>query len=92
MTHALISTTGLAALMLTLTACTSDKAGFPTLLPTAQVLAPPTLPDHAGPVTSSSAQVDAQTTARADALRARADALRGPVIEPGSPALRPAAQ
>ena len=78
--------------LLTLAGCAPATGDFPDLLPTAQVLAPPTLPDHAGPVTPSSQPVDAQVQSRADALRARADALRGPVIEAGNPALRPPSQ
>lgn len=56
--------------------------GYPLLLPTAQMLAPPVLPDHAGPVTASPDAVDAAVQARADTLRDRADALRRPVIAP----------
>lgn len=63
-----------------LTACSADMEPYPSLLPTDRILAEPTLPDHAPQATSSG--VEAETQARADALRQRADALRRPVIEP----------
>lgn len=76
MRHALILTCAAA-----LAACTGDAETYPSLLPTDRILVEPALPDHA-PRAASSAAVDAEAKARADALRQRAEALRGPVIEP----------
>lgn len=74
---------------LTLIACAALLSGcdgkddpYPRLLPTDQILAEPTLPDHAPEAATSPATVDAEAEARAAELRRRADALRGPVIEP----------
>lgn len=69
------------SLAVALSACAGESDPYPRLLPTDQILAEPTLPDHA-PQAASSVAVDAQVQARADALRRRADTLRGPVIEP----------
>ena len=65
-----------------LTGCAGNADTYPRLLPTDQILAEPTLPDHIPRTATSSASVDAEAEARAAALRRRADALRGPVIEP----------
>lgn len=65
-----------------LSACAGESGPYPRLLPTDRILAEPALPDHAPDAAASSAAVDAQAQAHADALRQRADALRGPVIEP----------
>ncbi|WP_207099532.1 hypothetical protein [Paracoccus shandongensis] len=65
-----------------LSGCGNEADPYPRLLPTDQILAEPTLPDHAPDAAASPAAVDAQAKARAEALRQRADALRGPVIEP----------
>ncbi|MDQ1898917.1 hypothetical protein RAH32_00455 [Paracoccus sp. WLY502] len=65
-----------------LAACSTDTESYPRLLPTDQILAEPLLPDHAPQATST--DLEAETQARADALRQRADALRGPVIEPAA--------
>lgn len=67
-----------------LAGCTGEARDYPRLLPTDQILAEPTLPDHAPDAALSPADVDAEAQARADALRQRAEALRGPVIEPGT--------
>ena len=64
-------------------ACTQDAGDYPRLLPTAQVLAEPVLPEHAAPVAQDPAPVTTAVNDRAEALRARAAALRRPVIEPG---------
>lgn len=72
----------LSACLAVLSGCANDAQTYPRLLPTAQVLAEPTLPDHAPDAAVSSAAVDAQAQSQADSLRRRADSLRGPVIEP----------
>ena len=63
-------------------ACTQDAGDYPRLLPTAQVLAEPVLPEHAAPAAQDPAPVTTGIANRADALRARAGTLRRPVIEP----------
>ncbi|SNR52819.1 hypothetical protein EYF88_12050 [Paracoccus sediminis] len=78
MKHALI----LCACVALVPGCDASPEAYPRLLPTDQILAEPTLPDHAPAAATSPAVVDAQAEARAAALRRRADALRGPVIEP----------
>jgi hypothetical protein len=78
MKHALILT-ACAAL---LSGCEGESEPYPRLLPTDQILAEPTLPDHAPEAATSPAAVDAEAEARAAELRRRAEALRGPVIEP----------
>ena len=77
MKHAVILTCALL-----LTGCGGEADPYPRLLPTDQILAEPTLPDHTPEAARSPAAVDAEAAARADDLRRRADALRGPVIEP----------
>lgn len=67
-------------LLLSLTACVDAGDDYPELLPTAQVLAEPSLDAGAGAQASTAA--DQALRGRAAALRARAAALRGPVIEP----------
>lgn len=79
MKHALI----LIAAAVSLAACVENTDRYPRLLPTDQVLAEPTLPDHAPEAAASPDAVDAEAESRAEALRRRAEALRGPVIEPG---------
>lgn len=68
--------------LVTLAACNPQADAYPDLLPTAQILAEPTLPDHSAEAVASPEAVDAQAGARADALRRRAEALKKPVIEP----------
>lgn len=70
--------------------CGGEDARYPSLLPTEQILAEPTLPDHAGAAAADPAPVDIE--ARAEALRRRAEALRGPVIEPEARARMTAAR
>ncbi|MCZ0962301.1 hypothetical protein [Paracoccus benzoatiresistens] len=65
-----------------LSGCGGDAEPYPRLLPTDQILAEPTLPDHAPEAADSPAAVDVEAEARAAELRRRAEALRGPVIEP----------
>lgn len=65
-----------------LAGCGNAADPYPRLLPTDQILAEPTLPDHAPVAAASPAAVEAEAEARAADLRRRADALRGPVIEP----------
>ncbi|MBK4217265.1 hypothetical protein JJJ17_15145 [Paracoccus caeni] len=72
----------LALALIPLSACDRDQASYPKLLPTNEILADPQLPDHATTAANSPAAVDAETTARAEALRRRAAALQAPVIEP----------
>ena len=67
--------------MLNVAGCDSQTDAYPRLLPTDQVLAEPALPEHSAEAATSPAAVDADATARAEALRKRAEALRGPVIE-----------
>lgn len=74
----------LAAVLPSLMACGQDDATYPALLPTAQILAEPRLPDHAAPAATAPDAVDAEAAARAEALRRRAEALRGPVIDAGT--------
>lgn len=68
-----------------LAGCAGEAEDYPHLLPTAQMLAEPALPAHAG---TGGAEAEAQLSARAAALRSRAVGLRGPVIEADSPARR----
>ncbi|MBA50175.1 MAG: hypothetical protein ACU0BZ_05835 [Paracoccus sp. (in: a-proteobacteria)] len=65
--------------LLILAACGRGDTAYPRLLPTAQALAEPTLPDHAA---GGSAAIETATEAEGDALTRRAEALRRPVIEP----------
>ena len=69
-------------LLAALAACADPGGDYPRLLPTAQILAEPVLPAHAGPATTDPAAIETALAARAAALRARAAALSGPVIEP----------
>lgn len=78
MKNTLLLTAGLLAL----SACDKQANTYPKLLPTAQVLAEPVLPTHSTDAITSPEAVDAQASARADALRSRAEALKKPVIEP----------
>lgn len=77
MKHRLILTLGALA---ALSACGGAQGDYPALLPTAEALAEPAIPAHAGGASPTGEDI----TARADALRARADALRRPVIEPAT--------
>lgn len=72
----------LTASLLALGACDKQADTYPDLLPTAQVLAEPVLPAHSTDAITSPEAVDADASARADALRSRAEALKKPVIEP----------
>lgn len=72
----------LTACLLATNACNKQADNYPSLMPTAQVLAEPTLPSHSADAVTSSQHVDAQAAARAQALRNRAEALKKPVIEP----------
>lgn len=67
--------------LIPLAACDGDQSAYPKLLPTNEILAEPRLPDHATPATSSPVIVDAETNARAEALRRRAAALQADVID-----------
>lgn len=67
---------------LILSACHNGAADYPALLPTQQILAEPTLPDHSASAAVDPEATQAATSARADALRRKADALNAPVIEP----------
>lgn len=63
-------------LLLCLTAaCTGDDQEYPRLLPTQQILAEPTLPDH---VPDAQADLDESLRAQGTATRARADAIPDP--------------
>ncbi|AUH34735.1 hypothetical protein [Paracoccus tegillarcae] len=60
-------------------ACTDDAGNYPRLLPTQQILAEPSLPDHAGPADTSEEAVRQQVEQQGAATRARADAIPDPV-------------
>lgn len=72
------------AVLLLPPACGPRDDAYPALLPTAQILAEPILPDHAVPAARAPDAVDAEAASRAEALRRRAEALRGPVIDPAT--------
>lgn len=65
-----------------LAACDGGTDPYPSLLPTEQILAEPTLPDDAGVAATGPEGVDAELAARASGLQGRAGGLRRPVIEP----------
>lgn len=71
-------------------ACSATQGDYPQLLPTAQILAQPTLPDYVPP--QAPASVNDALTGQADTLRNRADALRGPIIDPATRARMMAAR
>ncbi|MDB6178561.1 hypothetical protein PAF17_13750 [Paracoccus sp. Z330] len=70
--------------LLPLMACHSGGVDYPDLLPTQQILAEPTLPDHSGNAATTPDQETADAMARADSLRRKAESLSTPVIEPGT--------
>ena len=69
-------------LLVLLAACADDSENYPRLLPTAQILAEPVLPDHVGSAADQPMAVASDLESRAGGLRGRAEDLRGPVIEP----------
>lgn len=62
-----------------ISACTDDAGDYPRLLPTAQILNEPVLPDHAAPAAVDQSATRDQIEARGAATRARADAIPDPV-------------
>ncbi|MDP5308089.1 hypothetical protein [Paracoccus spongiarum] len=68
-------------LLLSPAACATGQDTYPALLPTERILAEPRLPDHATDAADGPAAAEADSEARAAALRRRAEALRRPVID-----------
>ena len=71
---------------LALSACHNGAVDYPKLLPTQQILAEPTLPEHSGEAAQDPDSTQAETVARAEALRRKAEAMNAPVIEPATKA------
>lgn len=62
-----------------LVACSDGSEGYPRLLPTQQILAEPTLPDHATPVAAGEEPVRDAVEAQGAATRNAAKAIPDPV-------------
>ncbi|TRW96252.1 hypothetical protein FNJ84_13265 [Paracoccus sp. M683] len=58
--------------------CSDDAADYPRLLPTQQILAEPSLPDHAGPITDNADPLRQAVQARGAATQARAGTIADP--------------
>ena len=64
-----------------LAACSDGSEDYPRLLPTQQILAEPSLPDHAGPAAASDAPVREAVEGQGAATRGAANAIPDPVDE-----------
>jgi hypothetical protein len=64
-----------------LAGCTDGSEDYPRLLPTQQILAEPTLPDHAEPAATSDAPVRNAVEGQGAATRNAPDAIPDPVDE-----------